>query len=115
MCRKLDDKGGLLQILLCPAAAAAGGEARAAAGAAAEQSAGPSLEGLGLTSAPDTPVESPQHMAVDTLAATAAVGTAAAAASGGDAQAAVLAALPPSIAAVVRDQGLAPVTVQASC
>lgn len=112
-CRKLDGKGGLLQILLCPAAAS-GGDTRAAASAAADQSAGPSLEGLGLTSAPGTRVESPQRVAADGSAVRAATADApAAAADGGNhAQAAAAAALPPSIAAVVREEGLTPVPVK---
>ena len=107
--RKLGGKGGQLQILLCPMHC----DARAAGGMA-EESAGPSLEGLGLTSAPGTPVAAAQQAAVpSSSAADEAAAAAAEPADGrGDAHAAALESMPPAVAAIVQQHRLAPVPVQ---
>lgn len=77
----------------------------------AEESAGPSLEGLGLASAPGTPVAAAQQAVPSGLAAD---GAAAAESADGrsDAHAAALAMMPPSVAAIVQQHHLAPVPVQ---
>jgi hypothetical protein len=107
-CRKLGGKGGQLQILLCPMHR----EATAAGGLAEDQSAGPSLEGLGLASAPGTPVATAQQAAVPSDPS--ADGATAAESMDGrsDAHAAALASMPPAVAAIVQQQRLAPVPVQ---
>lgn len=112
----------LLQILLCRRA---GDATRAGEGSAANQSAGPSLEGLGLTSQPGTPMDAqPSSLAAaaprdgaSAAAAPTAAASAQASAPDGGADAAfdtvsAIAALPPAVADIVRDQKLAPVPVQ---
>jgi hypothetical protein len=78
----------------------------------AEESAGPSLEGLGLASAPGTPVAAAQQAAVPSDSA--ADGAAAAEPADGrsDAHAAALEAMPPSVVAIVQQHSLLPVPVQ---
>jgi hypothetical protein len=83
-----------------------------AAGGIAEESAGPSLEGLGLASAPGTPVAAAQQAAVPSTSAADEAAAAEPADGRGDAHAAALESMPPAVAAIVQQRRLAPVPVQ---
>lgn len=84
-----------------------------ACSSAAEQSAGPSLEGLGLAAPPDTPAQSPARLPIDGATANGAVsGGADGRSDGGAAAGPSDQALPAGVAALVRDHALQPVRVQ---